>query len=348
MRRGERGASLIIALVFVSTFSLVIVGSLGYASTSFNQAAVTRSVRDASAAADASTQTLINAMRYSVAWGRYGSSCPGATYSVGDGRTATVTCTPESGSGASISGNSSATTGMQTYPLLTDASVAAPASSSEPGVTVTGSGTMDVAGGNSYHSTALSVASGSAYADTGGSVYTDGTCANATPIGTCSGYSGSTTYATKVSSLKQTTPITSVPAITDRAELPWHQQYLALSPGTYTDASALSALTNGSCPGLVLQLLPGTYYFGFTQTGSAAKWVISDPTVDVIGGAPKGWAAGPWTRRPTLPTVGACRTAFDATPSSGVLLVFGAQSQLSITAAHNVEFCSIPDRHGRG
>jgi len=123
---------------------------------------------------------------------------------------------------------------------------------------------------------------------------------------------------------------------------PGTNKYLALSPGTYTDASALSALTNGSCTGLVLHLLPGTYYFGFTQTGSAAKWVINDPTVDVIGGTPKGWTVGPWTRRPTLPTVGACRTAFDPTPSSGVLMLFGAQSQLSVQADHNAEFCAIP------
>jgi hypothetical protein len=115
-----------------------------------------------------------------------------------------------------------------------------------------------------------------------------------------------------------------------------------MSPGTYTDAAALSALTNGSCPGTVLHLLPGTYYFGFTQTGSAAKWVISDPTVDVVGGTPKGWTVGPWTARPTLPTLGACRTAFDPTPSSGVLLLFGGESQLSVTNSHNVEFCAIP------
>ncbi|HEY3834490.1 MAG TPA: hypothetical protein VGO03_19510 [Acidimicrobiia bacterium] len=342
MKRNERGASLIIALVFVSTFSLVIVGSLNYASNSYNQATVTRSVRDASAAADAATQTLINAMRYDINWGQDGSSCAGATYSVGDGRTATVSCSPESGSGGAISGNSSATTGMQPYPLLTDAAVAAPASSSEAGVTVTGSGTMDVSGANTYHSTSFSVASGSAYTDDSGSVYTDGTCANVTPVGVCSAYAGGTTYGTKVTSFKQTAPIASVPATQTAPSCPGTNKYLALSPGTYTDAAALSALTNGSCPGLVLHLLPGTFYFGFTQTGSAAKWVISDPTVDVIGGTPKGWTVGPWTRRPTLPTVGACRTAFDPTPSSGVLLVFGAQSQLSVTASHNVEFCAIP------
>ncbi|HEY1740007.1 MAG TPA: hypothetical protein VGI86_14930, partial [Acidimicrobiia bacterium] len=343
MRHNERGASLIIALVFVSTFSLVIVGSLSYASTSFNQATVTRNVRDASAAADAATQTLINAMRYDPTWGQDGSTCAGATYSVGDGRTATVTCAPESGSGAAISGNPPANIGMQPYPLLTDAAVAAPASSSEPGVTVTGSGTMDVSGGgNTYHSTSFSVASGSSYTDDSGSVYTDGTCANVTPVGACSAYAGGSTYGTKVSSLKQSAPISSAPAVQTAPTCPGTNKYLALSPGTYTDASALSALTNGSCPGLVLHLLPGTFYFGFTQTGSAAKWVISDPTVDVIGGTPKGWTVGPWTRRPTLPTDGACRTSFDPTPSSGVLLVFGAQSQLSVTASHNVEFCAIP------
>ncbi len=340
-RRGERGASLIIALVFVSAFSLVTVASLNYASTSYKQSNATRSARDAAAAAEAATQTLINAMRYDITWGRDGSSCSGVTYSVGDGRTATVTCAPESGSGAAIDGNPAATTGMLADPLVTDATVATPASSSEAGVTVTGSGTMLVAGGDSYHSTSLAVGSGTTYALDGGSVYSDGTCANAAPVGTCGGYTG-TTYATTVSGLKQAAPLSSAPTVRTAPTCPGTDHYLAMSPGTYTDASALSALTNGGCPGLVLHLLPGNYYFGFTQTGSAAKWVISDPTVDVVGGTPKGWTVGPWTRRPTLPTVGACRTAFDPTPSSGVLLVFGAQSQLSVTASHNVELCAIP------
>ncbi len=330
-----------IALVFVGVVSMAIIASLSYATASFNQSNGTKSARDAAAAADAATQTLINAMRYNLSWGRVGAPCSGATYDVGDGRTATVTCTPESGSGAAIAGNSSATTGMQTYPLLTDAAVANPSSSSEPGVTATGGGTMTVAGGNTYHSTSFAVASDTAYAVTGGSVYSDGACQYATPVGSCGSY-GATTYATLVNSQKQTQPLSTAPSVQTAPSCPGTNKYLALTPGTYTDASALSALTNGSCPGLVLHLLPGNYYFGFTQTGSAAKWVINDPTVDVIGGTPKGWTVGPWTRRPTLPTLGACRTAFDPTPSSGVLLAFGAQSQLSVTNAHNVEFCAIP------
>jgi hypothetical protein len=144
-----------------------------------------------------------------------------------------------------------------------------------------------------------------------------------------------------------TAPFATAPSVQTAPSCPGTNKYLALTPGTYRDASALSALTDGACPGLVLHLLPGDYYFGFTQTGTAARWVISDPTVDVVGGTPKGWTAGPWTTRPTMPTIGACRTAFDPTPSSGVLLVFGAQSQMSVTAAHNVELCAIPSGAGR-
>ena len=182
--RNDRGASLIIALVFVSAFSVAIIASLDYAQTSFRQDAKIKSARDAQAAADSSTQTLINAMRHTVTWGRQGSTCAGATYTLSDGRSASVTCTPESGSGASIAGNAAATTGMQAYPLLTDAAVAAPSSSSEPGVTVSGSGEMLVAGGSTYHSTSLSVGSGSTYVLSSGSVNSDGNCANATPVGT--------------------------------------------------------------------------------------------------------------------------------------------------------------------
>ncbi len=340
--RDERGTSLILALAFVSIFGVAITASLEYADTSLRQDGANRSTRDATVGADAATQTLINAMRHQLTWGRDGATCNGLTYSMPDGRTASVSCAPRSGSGDPIAGDGAAAAGLQDYPLLSGAPVASPSSSSEPGVTVSGSGTLQVLGGSTFASTSFAVGSGSTYSLGSGTVHSDGTCANTVPAGgACLNYAA-TTSADTIAALRQDAPFSTAPAVRTAPSCPGSNKYLALSPGTYTDASALSALTNGGCPGLVLHLLAGDYYFGFTQTGAAASWVISDPTVDVIGGTPKGWTVGPWTTRPTVPTVGACRSAYDPTPSSGVVLVFGAQSQLSVTASHNVELCAIP------
>jgi hypothetical protein len=341
-RREQRGSSLIFALIFVMIFGLAISATLDYADTSFKQDNANRSARDAYSGADAATQTLINAMRKQVAWGRAGSSCNGLTYTLPDGRTATVSCAPEAGSGATIAGNAGATVGKQGYPLMTDAPVIVPATSSEPGVTVKGVGTMQVKGGITLHTTSFDVQNAASwYSLTSGWVRTDGYGNHVLPSCTCLNYGG-TFAGTIIPGYVQAAPFNIAPVVRTAPVCPGSNKYLALLPGSYTDATALSALTNGGCPGLVLHLLPGNFYFGFTQTGAAAKWLISDSTVDVIGGTPKGWTAGAWSSRPVLPTLGACRTGYDPAPSSGVTLVFGAQSQLAVTASHNVELCSLP------
>jgi hypothetical protein len=329
----ERGSSLIIALVFILVFGLSIVASLTYANTSFLQDSAHRQARDAIAGADGAVKTLINAMRSTLTWGRFGQTCDGLTYTLADGRTATVTCTPDSGSGA-ITGGVAA----PTKALVLNA-----VNPFEAGITLVGAGTMHV-GGSVLSSSSIDVQQPTGLLDAGsGDVSANGACditrITAASV-TCNGNFNAALgqiLASYTPPLAQAPAVQAVPACPGGAA-----KYLALSPGTYTDAAALTALTNGGCPGLVLHLLPGTFLFSFTQQGFGAQWRISDPTVDVIGGTPKGWSAGPWGVRPTLPVPGACQTAADPQPTTGVILAFGAESQLYINGAHNVEFCAPP------
>lgn len=117
---------------------------------------------------------------------------------------------------------------------------------------------------------------------------------------------------------------------------------VALEPGYYDDAAALSSFTTttGSCTGKVVWLKPGNYYLDFTFRGGAGTWTIDDPAVDVVAGTPKGWdPAAP--ARPALRLPGSCRTAADAAPVEGVQLIAGGGTHLRITAGR-VELCARP------
>jgi hypothetical protein len=66
---------------------------------------------------------------------------------------------------------------------------------------------------------------------------------------------------------------------------------VTLEPGHYDDADALSAFTSatGSCKGKVVWLKPGNYSFDFTFRGGNGTWLVSDPDVVVVAGSPKNW-----------------------------------------------------------
>lgn len=113
-----------------------------------------------------------------------------------------------------------------------------------------------------------------------------------------------------------------------------------LEPGYYDDAGALSALTDGRCPGKVVWLRPGDYYLDFTFRGGAGTWTVDDPSVDVVAGTPRGWD-GTAATRPALAVPGSCRTAADQPPVDGVQLVAGGGTHLRVTRGR-VELCAEP------
>lgn len=121
---------------------------------------------------------------------------------------------------------------------------------------------------------------------------------------------------------------------------------VTLSPGWYKDAALLNQFTeesaNDGCDDRVVWFKPGVYYFNFdfdglrgcdAAPGTDCVWIIDDPGVKVVGGAPRGWsendADGGSVRFP-----GACRT-----DGSGVNVVFGGPSRMEVLAG-SLELCA--------
>ena len=127
---------------------------------------------------------------------------------------------------------------------------------------------------------------------------------------------------------------------------------IRLSPGTYTSAAALTALTGGTCANKIIWFQPGNYFFNFPA--SDAAWQINDATDRIIGGTPFGWS--PSTSRASdipiasnaNPAYHACVTDYDAVPAGtsdpyamGVQFVFTGSSRVAVgTNGGSIELCA--------
>ena len=106
--RGERGASLVLALVFITSLGFMSIISLNVAETSFRDDSASQSFRSDVYGGGGAIDVYINAMRSTATWGRDGNACASMTMALPDGRIATVDCTPVTGSGALIVGGAGA------------------------------------------------------------------------------------------------------------------------------------------------------------------------------------------------------------------------------------------------
>jgi hypothetical protein len=107
-RRSERGASLILALVFITSLGFMAIISLNVAETSFRDDSASQTFRSDVYGGGGALDVYVNAMRSTATWGRDGSACASMTTALPDGRTVTVDCTPVTGSGALIVGGAGA------------------------------------------------------------------------------------------------------------------------------------------------------------------------------------------------------------------------------------------------
>ncbi len=89
---------------------------------------------------------------------------------------------------------------------------------------------------------------------------------------------------------------------------------VTFQPGTYTDATGLTNLMNGTtCPGRLFWFAPGNYYFNFSNNGGV--WTIDDPAARIVGGAANAVPSGAMPIGPL--TVAATAMASPATSSPG-------------------------------
>ncbi|MFD4866972.1 hypothetical protein [Streptomyces sp. NPDC058412] len=328
-RDDEQGATLILALAFVVVFSLVTVSVLSFVGTALKAASVYVDQGKQGYSADGATQLAIKNFSQ-------GNPCADYTAPPINGRQMTVHCDP-------LNASPAATRATQPQDALRSLGKAA-----KDGINVTTPG-LRVQGSVFSHSNitagagASMVVSGdvSAVGDCSRAVaqtqlpptqapYVHG-CANDTPSAPADEVVGADP--------DYTPPATAVPVRRTVPACPGSgpgpgSWLVRLQPGSYDDARALTRLTGGDCPGVVVWLQPGVYYFDFTFTGGAAVWTVADPTVSVVGGTPAGWDPGAPTR-PTIPNPGGCAT----TRPEGVEVMMGGGSQLQVDRGH-VELCA--------
>ncbi|MEU2451128.1 hypothetical protein ABZ605_13805 [Streptomyces sp. NPDC012765] len=331
-RDDEQGATLVLALAFIVVFSLVTVSVLSFAATGLKAASayVDQGKRDYSA--DGATQLAIKNFSQ-------GNPCADYTAPPINGRQMIVHCDP-------LNASPAATRATGPQDALRSLGKAA-----EDGIDVTTPG-LRVQGSVFSHSNittgagASMVVSGdvSAVGNCSGAVsqtplaptqvpYVHG-CGNDTPPAPADEVVGAdpdyTPPATAVP-VRQTTPACPGPGAASGSWL------VRLQPGHYDDARALTRLTGGDCPNVVVWLQPGVYYFDFTftdATADAAVWTVDDPTVSVVGGTHAGWEPGAPTR-PALPNPGGC----DTTRPEGVEVMLGGGSRFQVDRGH-VELCA--------
>ncbi len=104
----ERGASLILALVFITALGFVALISLNVANTTLRDDQANQTLRADIYEASGAIDVYVNAMRATATWGRDGGACAALTTTFIAGRTITVSCTPVNGSGAVIVGGAGA------------------------------------------------------------------------------------------------------------------------------------------------------------------------------------------------------------------------------------------------
>ena len=107
-RRSERGASLVLALVFITSLGFMAIISLNVADSTFRDASASQTFRSDVYGGGGAIDLYVNAMRSTATWGRDGSPCASLTTALPDGRTVSVDCTPVTGSGALIVGGAGA------------------------------------------------------------------------------------------------------------------------------------------------------------------------------------------------------------------------------------------------
>ncbi|MER5867077.1 hypothetical protein [Kitasatospora sp. NPDC002040] len=328
-RGDEQGATLVLALAFVVVFSLIAVSVLAFAGTSLKAAGVYADQGRRAYSADGATQLAIADFSR-------GNPCTDYTAPPLNGRQLVVHCDPLNASPAS------------TRPTQPQDALRSLGRATGDGIHVTAPG-LRVQGGV-FSNSDITTGTGASMTVTGDvsavgacsdavsrtqlppsqPPYAHG-CANDTPPAPADPVLGAdpdyTPPATAVP-VRRTVPACPAPSAGPGSWL------VRLLPGSYDDARALTRLTGGDCPNVVVWLQPGLYYFDFDFTGGPAVWTVGDPTVSVVGGTPAGWDPGA-AARPAVPDPGGC----DRTRREGVEVVLGGGSRFQVDRGQ-VELCA--------
>ncbi len=333
----ERGTSLVLALAFMTLFGVSAAFLAGLGSASFQNINAIRDQRSAVYSAQGAVDSAIDYVRGNASLGTNGGSCPTMNFPAAGSHAITATCVGQSSGGGGTGGN------FPSQALLTMGT------GSEPGINV-GSlmpGNVKI-GGPVFSNSGINA----------NSIFNQGGIDSGTyPLyarGSCQGNITGTPAACDIgpgghpegNDPNYPSPLSVIPARQTVPPCPVAaNKIITFTPGFYDDETSLTNLTNGTCKNAVLWFQPGAYYFDFDLAGGSNQWFISDSTINIVGGTPKGWSTTSSTR-PVIPSPGACKVDTDPTPNAGVQFVWGGDSQW-LFAAGNAELCASPDANGR-
>ena len=343
----DRGTSLVLALVFITIGSLVVMAVLALADSSIRTTiALNEDVSD-TAAAEGAANIAVNALRD----GTFGG--PGSCFGAGNTLTlsnfyqrpngtqdsARVTCDLDTASTTAPIGTPPwALTTLDTTATL----LLGPFGISVTNPMLTGSnGSLRVTG--DVHSNSNIVIQPKVFIVPSGNLTSSGairanrTCSSGTglfsPTPTCN-------TGTVIPD-----PAYSMPTVggLPTQTVPACAAVMTFQPGRYTDVLSLSNRTSTLCQGgnAVLHFLPGVYYFEFGPSNLMVPWALTAGTV--IGGALRAGV----TLGPGMPVSNNCvspvptpgSTWLAPPPTDGVTFVFSGGSQMVMSLSAKMELC---------
>lgn len=351
MPKADDGATLIIALIIVTTVALVVAGLLGQSTASVRTTEGLRDQVGSTYAGDGAAQVAINALRNSTFNNATGSHCFGAgdaltlqdfypkTGGLSNGggtaaSSAAITCTPVAGTGAQGTPVPITSANKPGQAILTLSQ-----SGTETGqVYGQASNTVTIHGAVTSDST-ISSPNPTSLIVTGG-----------VPIKAVTGCSGSITPACTIigapgvndpnyapPATAPAAPSTPVCPTADNGPEVFGPGLYNVVPTDMTPVIKSNGTSAAACDKNIgwYYFKPGTYYFDFTS--GSHVWTTSATTVAgtlAVGGTSPGGAQ----TKPAVP--GACINPIESVSAIGVEFVFGGDSQLSLDKNTNSEFCA--------
>jgi hypothetical protein len=321
---GDRGASLIIAMIFVTLVGMVSGVLLSFADTGVDTTIQLRKQSADATTADGAAEVAIDALREGSYSNASGQSCFGSSsglslpnFPATGAGSAFVACSPDETSGSKSTGSLNAAN-TPANAILSLGGI----SSSESGVQVTATAASNamVVKGGVFSDSAITVTPGTLRSDTSivaqsnlcnpasAMVSPNTNCVSSTP-------QSDPGYAPLVGSL--TAP--AMPTCSSAGGL------AIFLPGLYTSATTLS-----SCDNNTMWFKPGVYYFNFPF--NKATWTMD--TGVLVGGTPTTTLTA---AAPVMP--GSCESPLTSTSASGVQFIFGGYSALDIRGTAKVELC---------
>jgi hypothetical protein len=321
----DSGASLIIAMIFVTLVGTVSGVLLSFADTGLDTTIQLRQQAAAATTADGAAEVAIDALREGSYSNATGQGCFGSSSGLAlpdfpaTGGSAFVACTPDAGSG---SGSPGTLNGSNT-PVNAILSLGG-ISALESGVQVTASAASNalVVKGGVFSDSAITVTPGTLQSDTS-IVAQSNLCNPASAMTSPNTNCASSTVQADPAYPPLTGPFQTLQTVPN---CPSTGGLVTFSPGQYTDSTALSACDNDT-----MWFKPGVYYFNFAS--GAPTWVMN--TGALVGGTA---TATLTAATPAMP--GSCVSPLTSTTAnSGVQFVFGGVSALDISGTAKMELC---------